>query len=221
MNLCLYDKNDIKKMLFSELVLATIINDDNKVFYDELKKRLVFCGFNDEMMRQLIAYELEIFRVTKKKFKDYFINKKWWLDYLNKDSLENKVLPLELEKYLLYYNGEMSPYALTNSEIVSIYDEVNFILANDNGVISEDIKKECEVIASPYSKKNLKDEFIHRIEYIYKRELNIDFSKEIYNQAMRFFINESHILFLNKYNYGKNEYLWLPYSTDYFKYHNY
>ena len=40
-----------------------------------------------------------------------------------------------------------------------------------------------------------------------------------YFSAMRFFINESHIIFKYKYAYHNSEILYEPYSEDYFKYH--
>ena len=56
---------------------------------------------------------------------------------------------------------------------------------------------------------------------IYKREMNIDYSIELFNKAMRFFINESHIIFINKYGYADREDLkWQAYTNDYYKFHN-
>lgn len=214
-----YRIEEIPKMLFTELVLAYAISDDN-FFKKEINRRLEFCGFEEQMMSQLITYELEILKATKRNFTDLLVNKKWWLDpsfiYSNR-----KLLPLPLEKYLLYYNGKMSENALTSSEIISIYDEANFILAN-NIKVSDEIISECTILSSGESKKNLKDEFIHRVDYIYERELGVKYNPEVYKKVMRFFINESHILFINKYNYDIEECLkWQPYTSEFFKYFDY
>ena len=214
-----YNTKEINKMLFTELVLA-YVTTENKEFYNEIVRRLKFCDFEDKMIRELIAYELEILKTTHKTFDDLLINKKWWLADLQKYNKE-KLLPLPLEQYILYYQGEISKNALTNSELVSINDEANFIRANREN-FQDNIIKEAWKLNASESKTNLRDEFIHRIDYIYQRELGIKYNKEIFNKAMRFFINESHIIFINKYSYEHMDQVsWKPYSNEYYSEHQY
>lgn len=212
----IYDKNNIDKMLFTELVIGLTQNNDKEIFRQEIIHRLSFCEFEDKMIKYLIEYEQEILKVTNKNYDDYLYNKKYWLDRFE----EKRILTLPLEKYLMYCDGKMSKNALTNSEIISINDEADFILSSGEE-IPVTIFDECTMLTSLDSYANLRDQFIHRIEYIYKREMNIDYSIELFNKAMRFFINESHIIFINKYGYADREDLkWQAYTNDYYKFHN-
>lgn len=209
-----YSETEINKMLFTELVIASADNEDiGVVFYNEIIRRLKFCEFEEIMIQELIAYELEILKSTKKRYESLLINKKWWLDQEN----VQKVLSLPYEQYLMYYNGEMSEKALTNSEIVSLYDEALFISEYKNN-FDQSIIDECEILSKKESEFNLRDQFIHRIDYIYKREMNKNYNLVIFNKAMRFLQNEMHIIFIEKYNYKiKEEDKWIPYTNEYFK----
>lgn len=210
-----YNDNRVNKMLFTELVIASTLSEGkNNVFDQEIRRRLDFCNFEKRMINLLIQYELEILKVTKKEYNDYFYNKKWWLSLQEGE----KLLKLPLENYPMYCNGEMSKYALTNSELVSIYDEAGFILNCDDGIF-DCFKDECLLFYSSNSITSLKSEFIHRIQYIYKRELDMEYTEEIYNKCMKFFINESHLLFVNKYGYADDDNLkWEPYTDEYYNF---
>ena len=115
----------------------------------------------------------------------------------------------------------MSRQALTNSELIAIYDEADFLLQCGQG-INDEYKNECMMVHDNESITNLKSEFIHRIAYIYNRELDRDYDEVVYNRAMRFFINEAHILFTNKYGYADNlDLKWSSYTDEYYKFFKY
>ena len=212
-----YIKEEIPKMLFTELVLAYTVDSS---FYDEIVRRLKFCGFEENVIKQIISLELEILKTTNKTYDTLLVNKKWWLSNLKKYSI-NKLLSLSLEQYSLFYENEMSTNALTNSELVCINDEANFVLANSDN-FSENIILEASILNDVSSQKGLQYEFNKRIVFIYDYYFDIKYSKEIFDKAMRFFINESHIVFINKYCYkdmGKVK--WTPYTREYYNYHSY
>lgn len=219
-----YKITEIKKMLFSELVLAWAINhENNQLFYDEILKRLNFCEFEDEMIENLIAYELEILKATKKIYDRLLINKFWWIsDLKSSEQNSNKtILEPPFEQYLMYYNGKISNKALTNSEIVSLYDESCFVIEHKEN-FSQLIVNECLRLSQLEYKENLRDQFIHRIDYIYKRELNKEYNLVIFNKAMRFLTNELHIVFINKYQYDiPCDQKWKAYTNNYFNHYEY
>lgn len=211
----MYNKSNLRNLLFTELVIALNNEKDKEIFKEEIVRRLTFCGFEESMINNLIEYEEAILEATNKKYDVLLVNKKWWLR-------ENKsILEKPIEYYALYYNGEITQYAFTNSELVSIYDEADFLINYGIDAYPE-IKDEVISFYDDNSITNLKSEFIHRIAYIYKRELDIPCNDEIYSKAMKFFINESHILFKYKYNYADNVDLdWTAYTNDYYKFFEY
>lgn len=208
----MYSLENIDKMLFTELVIALNTELDNHIYENEIKRRLTFCGFEDVMINNLIEYENAILESTNKKYDCLLINKKWWLES------NTKILEKPIEYYALYYNGKITKYAFTNSELVSIYDEADFLIIYGIDAYPE-FKDEVLSFHDDESITDLKSEFIHRIAYIYKRELNIDYDNEVYEKAMKFFINESNILFLNKYNYQEDNNLkWKSYTDEYYNF---
>ena len=60
-----YDKKNIKFMLFTELVIASTISNDD-TFEKEIKRRLTFCGFESKMINFIVNYELELLKSSKK-----------------------------------------------------------------------------------------------------------------------------------------------------------
>jgi len=207
----LYKKENINKMLFTELVISLDNKEDSKDFKNEIYRRLSFCGFENIMINNLIEYEEAILESTNKKYNNLLVNKKWWLES------NNNLLEKPIEYYALYYNGEITKYAFTNSELVSIYDEADFLI--NYGIDAyPDFKDEVLALYDKNSITNLKSEFIHRIAYIYKRELNKEYNDEIYSKAIKFFINESQILFINKYNYAEESLKWEPYTDEFYKF---
>ncbi len=207
----MYKKENINKMLFTELVISLDNKEDSKDFKNEIYRRLSFCGFENIMINNLIEYEEAILESTNKKYNNLLVNKKWWLES------NNNLLEKPIEYYALYYNGEITKYAFTNSELVSIYDEADFLI--NYGIDAyPDFKDEVLALYDKNSITNLKSEFIHRIAYIYKRELNKEYNDEIYSKAIKFFINESQILFINKYNYAEESLKWEPYTDEFYKF---
>lgn len=182
-----YIKEEIPKMLFTELVLAYTVDSS---FYDEIVKRLKFCGFEENVIKQIISLELEILKTTNKTYDTLLVNKKWWLSNLKKYST-NKLLSLSLEQYSLFYENEMSTNALTNSELVCINDEANFVLANSDN-FSENIILEASILNDVSSQKGLQYEFNKRIVFI---------NKYCYKDM------------------GKVK--WTPYTREYYNYHSY
>lgn len=207
----MYKKENINKMLFTELVISLDNKEDSKDFKNEIYRRLSFCGFENIIINNLIEYEEAILESTNKKYNNLLVNKKWWLES------NNNLLEKPIEYYALYYNGEITKYAFTNSELVSIYDEADFLI--NYGIDAyPDFKDEVLALYDKNSITNLKSEFIHRIAYIYKRELNKEYNDEIYSKAIKFFINESQILFINKYNYAEESLKWEPYTDEFYKF---
>ena len=65
----MYKPNDIKKMLFTELVIAKNQNTNYKIiFEEEIYRRFRFCGFDDKFTKEMIEYEESILETTKKEY---------------------------------------------------------------------------------------------------------------------------------------------------------
>lgn len=209
-----YKKEDIDKLLFTELVFG-MRQDDGNVFRDEIFRRLRFCGFDDSFIKEMIEYEDEIINVTRKEYDKYFYKTKYWID-LDDDE---KLIKGNIDDYALYIDGKMSKKAFTTSELIGIYDEADFIMNYGSGLYDSHLD-EIEMLYGD-SKYNLLEEFKNRIGYIYYREFGKDYDEYIDTCAARFYKNESHILFINKYDYAKDKRgNWKPYSDEFFKYYN-
>ncbi|MBQ6476884.1 MAG: hypothetical protein IJI43_00370 [Bacilli bacterium] len=208
-----YKEKDIDKLLFTELVIAKKQNN-GEVFEKEIYKRLKFCGFDDKFIKELIEYEEAILETTKKEYTKYFYQTKYWINLEENE----KLLSNDINEYALYIDGKMSKHAFTTSELISIYDEADFLLNYGDNIYDEH-SKEIDMLAGN-SKYNLLDEFRNRISYIFHREFNREYDNDIDTFAARFFKNESHILFISKYNYAKDDSRnWTPYTKEFFKFY--
>ena len=211
----MYKPNDIKKMLFTELVIAKNQDTNYKnVFEEEIYRRFRFCGFDDKFTKEMIEYEEAILETTKKEYDKYFYQIKYWIDIKDNENLFKD----NIENYALYINGNMSNKAFTTSELISIYDEGDFINRYGKDVYHSHIKEVNMVTGN--SKYNLLDEFRNRIGYILSREFNKEYDSKIDTYAARLYKNEAHILFINKYQYAKNdEKKWEPYTEEFYNYY--
>lgn len=211
-----YKTSDINKLLFTELVIAKNQNaGDKNVFEDEIYRRFRFCGFEDSFTKEIIEYEEAILETTKKEYNKYFYQIRYWTNLNDNEKLFKE----NIKSYALYINGEMSDKAFTTSELISIYDEGDFISRYGKDIYGSHLDEIDMIIGN--SKYNLLDEFRNRIGYILDREFNKKYDNKIDTYAARLYKNEAHILFINKYNYANNDdRKWEPYTQEFFKYYN-
>ena len=211
-----YNSKDIDKLLFTELVIAKNQNtSDKNVFEDEIYRRFRFCGFDDRFTKEMIEYEEAILEVTKKEYDKYFYQIKYWTSLGDNE----KLFKDNIESYALYIDGDMSDKAFTTSELISIYDEGDFIIRYGRDIYSSHLE-EIDMVTSN-SKYNLLDEFRNRIGYILFREFKQEYDSKIDICAARLYKNEAHILFINKYKYADNDdRKWRPYTREFFNYYD-
>lgn len=208
-----YKTSDINKLLFTELVIAKT-QKTSDLFEKEIYKRLGFCGFDDSFIKEIIEYEEAILETTKKEYDKYFYQTTYWINLKEGE----KLIKDDINLHALYIDGDMSNKAFTTSELISIYDEADFIINYGDGIYNHHLK-EIEMLAGN-SKYNLLDEFRNRIGYIFSREFGREYDDEIDTWAARFYKNESHILFINKYNYATDDQSWTPYTDEFYKFYN-
>jgi len=190
-----------KLYLISELIL----DNDNDI---EINKRLDFCDFNRKIKCSLIAFEKKI-TTSKKCNSPLLIKRKWW------DNNKQIVTP---EIQYFSFDKKISTKLLSFSELVSIFDEADYILQNKDDYDVEIINN-AMMLHDRRLKEAIINEIIYRFNHFYI-ENNLSFDNKELNKVMRLIINESHIIFLNKYNYHQNIHYWKPYTTDYYKYHS-
>ena len=208
-------KYDMNKLLFSELVYLRD-NDlkNSDLYYQELLKRLNFCGFNHELIESIIDHESDILKTIDFKFDKPFIEKKYWL----KEHFVSK-LTKERDKYGIF-EEPIGPKkdTLSTSELLFLDDEMAYILTHAGDIKDKCVLDEIKKFMPNENDAWLQQEFFSRISYYYWLLYNKSKTDELDQCKEIFFRNELQILFINKYNYDDNR--WTPYSEEYFERYN-
>lgn len=200
-----------KKLLFSELVYLMCEDEDNADIYEkEILKRLIFCGFDDEMSKSIIKYEIDIIEKTNFKVDIPLYKQKYWLS----DNFKPK-LNLDPESYGVFQKP-IGPKENTfvTSFLLFLDDEIGYIITHLDNIKNKDVLKEVKKFMPDEKHPWLQHEFFNRINYYNHLLGRKQKTKELEIKEERFFYNELQILFINKYKIYDT---WLPYSNDYFE----
>jgi len=194
---------------FTDVVIEYIKGDNNAL--DELYRRLLYCDIDKLTAANIIESEIEI--IKRKKVKNNFSikNKFWWINKndINDTSYSRELLPLQEKKYYLFYNDKISDNALLLSEIISIFDEANYISKSKIYFNNNDVQNEIELISSYNDERSwLLGEIYNRFNYLFHCankdvSLDIPYSREI---IKKFIENETKIIFNIKWCFLFNFY---------------
>ena len=69
--------DNLKQLMISDLIYLYDITNDRK-YYNEIKRRILFCSFNINMVDLLINFENEIINMKKEKY-DKPVKEKHWI----------------------------------------------------------------------------------------------------------------------------------------------
>lgn len=149
---------DHKKLLLSDLLYLYKITQNQK-YIDEVKERMIFCGFTDSEINEFILFENKIIESNEKKYDkcimdNYYIIGKDKKDYIFKDISMFKYNPDSDNKKTLLI-----------SETLAIIDEAIF-LTYSNKINNYKAKDEIINLSLENSSNWVYYEFRNRIEYI-------------------------------------------------------
>lgn len=203
---------EYKNLLLDDLIIKHIKKNDEKA-YQEIIKRLKFCGFNDYTIECIIGYESNIINHGKIRNKlicdNYFL-----IPYKNSD-----IIFSEPSKCIYKLDENVFEETLLISELLAIIDEAN-IISYSNKLNEYKNKNEIKNLSLENSNNWLIREYNNRLENICRFANNISnlerksLFKKNYNIL---YDNEMQIIMNNRWeNLEIRDKLFEPYSEEYF-----
>lgn len=203
---------EYKNLLLDDLIIKHIKKNDEKA-YQEIIKRLKFCGFNDYTIECIIGYESNIINHGKIRNKlicdNYFL-----IPYKNSD-----IIFSEPSKCIYKLDENVFEETLLISELLAIIDEAN-IISYSNKLNEYKNKNEIKNLSLENSNNWLIREYNNRLENICRFANNISnlerksLFKKNYNTL---YDNEMQIIMNNRWeNLEIRDKLFEPYSEEYF-----
>ena len=203
---------EYKNLLLDDLIIKHIKKNDEKA-YQEIIKRLKFCGFNDYTIECIIGYESNIINHGKIRNKlicdNYFL-----IPYKNSD-----IIFSEPSKCIYKLDENVFEETLLISELLAIIDEAN-IISYSNKLNEYKNKNEIKNLSLENSNNWLIREYNNRLGNICRFANNISnlerksLFKKNYNIL---YDNEMQIIMNNRWeNLEIRDKLFEPYSEEYF-----
>ena len=203
---------EYKNLLLDDLIIKHIKKNDEKA-YQEIIKRLKFCGFNDYTIECIIGYESNIINHGKIRNKlicdNYFL-----IPYKN-----SNIIFSEPSKCIYKLDENVFEETLLISELLAIIDEAN-IISYSNKINEYKNKNEIKNLSLENSNNWLIREYNNRLENICRFANNISnlerksLFKKNYNIL---YDNEMQIIMNNRWeNLEIRDKLFEPYSEEYF-----
>lgn len=203
---------EYKNLLLDDLIIKHIKKNDEKA-YQEIIKRLKFCGFNDYTIECIIGYESNI--INHGKIRNKLICDNYYLiPYKNSD-----IIFSEPSKCIYKLDENVFEETLLISELLAIIDEAN-IISYSNKLNEYKNKNEIKNLSLENSNNWLIREYNNRLENICRFANNISnlerksLFKKNYNIL---YDNEMQIIMNNRWeNLEIRDKLFEPYSEEYF-----
>ena len=152
------DFDNLKQLMVSDLIYLYDITNDMK-YYNEIKERILFCGFNINMVDLLINFENEIISLKKEKY-DKSVKEKHWI--IGKKN--NEHIFLNPDDYM-YDPENINSKTLLLSETQVILDEAVF-LTYSSKIMNYKSKDEIFNLSQENQNNWLFYEFKNRMEYL-------------------------------------------------------
>ncbi len=202
--------NYMEKFLLSDLLLQYSLTKD-KIYYEEIKNRMLFCGFTIEEVSEFINFEGKILKQRK------HVDNKLILDnkYIVGKKQETKIFD-NIENYM-YDPDKNNENTLMISETIAIIDEAIF-LSYSNAINEYAAKKEILNLTKENETNWLYFEFKNRIEYICRcANKIIDGPKyALYNEKNSNLYNNEMQICIMRWNVDVSSKNFIPYTNQYY-----
>lgn len=202
--------NYMEKFLLSDLLLQYSLTKD-KIYYEEIKNRMLFCGFTIEEVSEFINFEGKILKQRKHVDNKLILDKK----YIVGKKQETKIFD-NIENYM-YDPDKNNENTLMISETIAIIDEAIF-LSYSNAINEYAAKKEILNLTKENETNWLYFEFKNRIEYICRcANKIIDGPKyALYNEKNSNLYNNEMQICIMRWNVDVSSKNFIPYTNQYY-----
>lgn len=202
--------NYMEKFLLSDLLLRYSLTKD-KIYYEEIKNRMLFCGFTIEEVSEFINFEGKILKQRKHADNKLILDKK----YIVGKKQEAKIFD-NIENYM-YDPEKNNENTLMISETIAIIDEAIF-LSYSNAINEYVAKKEILNLTKENETNWLYFEFKNRIEYICRcANKIIDGPKyALYNEKNSNLYNNEMQICIMRWNVDVSSKSFIPYTNQYY-----
>lgn len=202
--------NYMKEMLLSDLLCLYYSTYENK-YLNEIKNRMLFCGYTNDEIYEFIRFESEILNSKEEKYSKKIINRHYIIG-----KSKNKYIFQNPEIYMYNSNGD-NKKTLLISETIAIIDESIF-LSYSKLLNTYNASKEIIYLAQENKNNWLYFEFMNRLEYICRctnRVLDGP-KKALYSEkSMKLYDNEMQIC-LYRWNVDVSSRKFIPYTEEYY-----
>ena len=202
--------DNLKQLMVSDLIYLYDITNDKK-YYNEIKERILFCGFNIKMLDLLINFENEIISLKKEKYDKPLKEKHWIIGKKNNEHIFSN------PNDYMYDPENINPKTLLLSETQVILDEAVF-LTYSRKIINYKAKDEIFHLSQENQDNWLFYEFKNRMEYLCRcADHIIDGPKiALYNeQTGTFYDNEMQIC-MSRWSVDISARNFEPYTEQYY-----
>lgn len=202
--------NYMEKFLLSDLLLQYSLTKD-KIYYEEIKNRMLFCGFTIEEVSEFINFEGKILKQRKHVDNKLILDKKYIVEKKHKTKIFDNI-----ENYM-YDPDKNNENTLMISETIAIIDEAIF-LSYSNAINEYAAKKEILNLTKENETNWLYFEFKNRIEYICRcANKIIDGPKyALYNEKNSNLYNNEMQICIMRWNVDVSSKNFIPYTNQYY-----
>ncbi len=202
--------NYMKEMLLSDLLCLYYTTYENK-YLNEIKNRMLFCGYTNDEIYEFIRFESEILNSKKEKYSKKIIDRHYIIGKNKKEYIFKNI------KNYMYSPDNDNKKTLLISETIAIIDEAIF-LSYSILLKTYNASKEIIYLAQENENNWLYFEFMNRLEYVC-RCANRVFDgpkKALYSEkSMRLYDNEMQICLL-RWNVDVSSRKFIPYTEEYY-----
>lgn len=199
-------------MLLDDLI-NKYINDNDLKSFEEINRRLKFCGFNNQTIEYIIGYEGNILNIGKKR-NDLICNEYFIIPKKNHLKLFENI-----NKCIYRLDDNIYTETLLLTEILAIIDEA-IVITYGLEINKYKCADEIKMLSNENSSNWLFKEFYNRLENICRYASNVPST----NKEMQFvdkidilYENEMQIIMNNRWpNLAVRNNLFEPYSDEYF-----
>ena len=201
-------EENIKDLLLSDLICLS--KNKNDAFFTELKRRLIFCGFTEREIEELVNFEILIYHANILKYTGKIKNKHWIIGKENETHI--------FEDTDMYQYNTDNKNTLLLSTLLAIIDEA-FVLSHSSKIDNYKAKEEIKRLAKETQDNWLFFEFKNRIEYTCRCANHIinGPKKSIYNEKISILYDNEMQICMNRWSniniYSRN---FEPYTESYF-----
>lgn len=200
----------MKEMLLSDL-LCLYYSTYEKKYLDEIKNRMLFCGYTVNEINEFIRFESDILNSKEEKYNKKIIDRHYIIGKNKKEYIFKNI-----ENYM-YSPDSDNKKTLLISETIAIIDEAIF-LSYSKLLNTYNASKEIIYLSQENENNWLYFEFMNRLEYICRCANKVFDApkKALYSEKnMSLYDNEMQICLL-RWNVDVSSRKFVPYTQEYY-----